>query len=149
MTAVAAGGGDVGTRGGRGGGLLVLRLTGLCGAEEDVRAVCEAEAAALDVVVCLVGASDTEHAVREIGKDEQVYDGSRDQRADEGDDGEQEGIGIERLAFLLVVGYHLIHGGGKCGESLGVFVLLQGGDELFGEVFDAFVVGDAHAHLVV
>ncbi len=111
--------------------------------------MCEAEAAALDVVVCLVGTSDTEHTVREIGKDEPVNNGSRDQRTDEGNHGEQEGIRVEGLSFLLVVGYHLIHSGGKCGESLGVFVLLQGGDELPGEVFDAVVIGNAYAHLVV
>lgn len=109
----------------------------------------EAEAAALDVVVCLVGTSDTEHAVREMGKDEPVNDGSRDQRADEGDDGQQEGIRVEGLSFLFVVGYHLIHSGGKCGKALGVFVLLESGDKLVCEVADAVVVGNARAHLVV
>ena len=57
--------------------------------------------------------------------------------------------GDVRFALLLVVGQHLVHGGGKCGVCFAVFIVLEIGDEAVCEVLDAVLVSDALAHLVV
>ena len=57
--------------------------------------------------------------------------------------------GDVRFALLLVVGQHLVHGGGKCGVCLAVLVVFEIGDEVVCEVLDAVLVSDALAHLVV